>query len=375
MYRLLIVDDEWVIREGLEKTIPWEEWGIICVGSAKNGAEALSLIENNPVDILLTDIRMPGIDGLDLIEVITQKEQQMKVVILTGHNEFDYAQRALRLGADDFLLKPTNYDELKKTIHNLTDTLNNERNKSNEMLAVFIKKFISNPTVVNINKLNSINELKANFGIVKIDLKNPQPTLGNFDQAVAFNHNDLETYYLFHSIADEAHWQEEIKMTRNKLTSTQCNANVFVSLLVTEVNQLIDAYTQAKAANELIYSTDDVNVYMYFDNKHSLNIENALLYIDGHYDQVINQIEIATKFNISNSYFSKLFKQHTGMNFIDYITEKRMETAKHLLTTTDLKIYEIAEKIGYSETRYFNQLFKRRTNLTPSEYRTNTIHH
>lgn len=78
---------------------------------------------------------------------------------------------------------------------------------------------------------------------------------------------------------------------------------------------------------------------------------------------------MAQQFNMSNSYFSRLFKQHTGKNFVDYLTTKRIDVAKQLLRSTDLKIYEIAETIGYSESRYFNQLFKRITNHTPSEYR------
>src|SRR5699024_6896613 len=107
MYNLLVVDDEWVIREGLEHTVPWKEWNINLVQTAKNGEEALSILKEKQIDILLTDIRMPSLSGLELIKEIKKISSNMKVIILTGHNEFDYAQQAIRLQTDDYLLKPT----------------------------------------------------------------------------------------------------------------------------------------------------------------------------------------------------------------------------------------------------------------------------
>lgn len=106
MYNLLIADDEQLIREGLSKSIPWKDLGYNLVGAVSNAAQALSIINCSHIDLLLTDIQMPGKSGLDVLSYVKANFEQMRVIIISGYDRFDYARSALRLGAEDYLLKP-----------------------------------------------------------------------------------------------------------------------------------------------------------------------------------------------------------------------------------------------------------------------------
>ena len=127
MYKLFIVEDEWLVLEGLKQTIPWEDMRCTVIGEARNGQAALEGMKANPPDILLTDIRMPAMDGIQLAEQAKALWPQVQLVFLTGFDDFSYAQKAIRLGAADFVLKPTNPDELMEVFGRLTSRLDEER--------------------------------------------------------------------------------------------------------------------------------------------------------------------------------------------------------------------------------------------------------
>lgn len=116
LYKVLIVDDEAIIREGLRSTIDWETLNCCVIGEAEDGDEGFEMIKKHQPDIVFADIRMPGLNGLDMISKINELKQCCKVIILTGFRDFEYAQEAVRLGAFRFLLKPTNMNELMKAI-------------------------------------------------------------------------------------------------------------------------------------------------------------------------------------------------------------------------------------------------------------------
>jgi two-component system response regulator YesN len=127
VYKLFIVEDEWLVLQGLKLTIPWEEMHCTVIGEARDGQAGLEGIMANPPDILLTDIRMPAMDGIQLAEKVAELLPQVKIVFLTGFDDFIYAQKAVKLGAADFVLKPTNPDELIQVIGRITSKLDEER--------------------------------------------------------------------------------------------------------------------------------------------------------------------------------------------------------------------------------------------------------
>lgn len=115
MYGLVIADDELIIRQGL-MTIPWNECNIEVLGIASNGKEAYDMVREKRPDILLTDIRMPGMDGLSLIEAAKKHNPEIQAILLTGYEDFDYARDAIRLGAIGYILKPSDPEEIIESI-------------------------------------------------------------------------------------------------------------------------------------------------------------------------------------------------------------------------------------------------------------------
>lgn len=136
MYKVVIIDDEPVIVEGLTRSIKWEEWGCEVVGSALNGVEGIALVKQMEPDILITDISMPKMDGLTMIASLKSQYETMEIMILTGYRDFDYAQRAIRLGVTRLLLKPSKMDELTEAIRAMTENLK----RAEEMAIPYLEK-------------------------------------------------------------------------------------------------------------------------------------------------------------------------------------------------------------------------------------------
>lgn len=143
MYRLLIVDDENETRTGLRNYFPWQEIGFEIAGEAENGADALTFIELEHVDVVLTDIKMPVMDGLELAHEISRKRLPIKIVFLSGHKEFEFAQKALVYGVKNYIIKPTKYDELVEIFKKLNEELSSENIKEAVETAITEHKVIA----------------------------------------------------------------------------------------------------------------------------------------------------------------------------------------------------------------------------------------
>ncbi len=130
MYRIFLVEDEVVIRKGIANSIPWEQEGLQLVGEASDGEVAYPLIRKEKPDILITDIRMPFMDGLELSRLVKKEFPRIKIIILSGYNEFDYAKTAIQLGVTDYLLKPINSSQLLEAIHRVTAQIREEQELS-----------------------------------------------------------------------------------------------------------------------------------------------------------------------------------------------------------------------------------------------------
>ncbi|MDP4179709.1 MAG: response regulator [Bacillota bacterium] len=175
MYKILIVDDEAIVRDGMRDNVDWAELGFELVGACKNGSEALDVLESENIDIVLTDICMPYIDGLELTKRIMENYPFTKVLILTGYDEFEYAQKAIKLKAYDFILKPITAVELSKVLNKLKDDLNEEKkrtedidrikNQLNESLPTLKERFFNSIIMGSIPKNISekLNMFEVNF--------------------------------------------------------------------------------------------------------------------------------------------------------------------------------------------------------------------
>ena len=129
MLKVFLVEDESVIRDGLRDNIPWEQYGFRFVGEAADGEMALPLIRKARPDVLITDIKMPFMDGLSLSRIVSKEFPEMKIIIISGYDDFEYARQAIEVGVDQFLLKPITRLTLKKTLLELRDKIEQERDK------------------------------------------------------------------------------------------------------------------------------------------------------------------------------------------------------------------------------------------------------
>ena len=137
--KMIIVDDEPIVSQGLAQTIPWEEFGVEIIGIAYNGKQGLELLEQETVDLVLTDISMPEMDGLEMAEHVFHDYPNTKIIMFSGYDEFEYARKAVRLGVEDYLLKPVDLDELiglvQKVKQSLVRTRQTSARRHKEMLA------------------------------------------------------------------------------------------------------------------------------------------------------------------------------------------------------------------------------------------------
>lgn len=532
MKKILIADDEFLVRLGLKTTINWQEHGFIIVGEAKNGKEALELFNKYDPDILLTDIRMPIMDGLELIQAVKKIKKSVKSVILTHYDDFSYAQEAIKLGASEYILKSDLMsDNLFNVLNKLSSEIDAESDKSDDSVkesSYFIADINHGEELLKklaeggfksqddfLNYLKKSNNLfkydkyviftgqiqdntnknfeddEENFSkTVKhvlnqsIDIKdtwfytyihkNNVTGLINFSMdeyseklfnilkhfALLFKHNlkqflEADINIGFSMLSDkEENLLTLIKESRiaqkycyfepsgimifdfKMLEKTEECPRVSLDILKTYVKTLetdkmieyiisifkkldelkqigyvkdvfIDFMSYAKiisselnldkggALNESKFSYNTFDELISFEavkkyvldiyqsvreystgtktDGYSYLIRKCIDFIKENYQKNVTLSDAAVYVDVSSSYLSLLFKQETGINFSNYLTNYRIEEAKKLLKNTNLKIYEIAYKVGFDSPYYFSKVFKNNLGSTCKEFKNNSL--
>lgn len=244
MYSVVIIDDELRIRRGIAHCMSWEDMGCVLKGMASNGVEALALIRSVRPDLVITDIRMPDMDGLDLISILRKEGIASLFIVISGYADFEYAQRVIRYGVSDYILKPIEEKKLYESIQNCLNTL---------------------------RKKNSSEK---------------------------------------HSVSSDTDGPQK-----------------------------------------------------------NLIIRKTLHIIESEYMNNLSLSNISERVGVHPNYLSTLFTKNMGEPFGNYLAEFRMKIAKDLMDVTTLKVYEIAERVGYQDYRWFSKLFKQTYGITPMEYR------
>lgn len=248
MRQLLIADDEKIIREGIAKLIQTSNLPVTIVGQAANGRQALEMMHSTHPDLVIIDITMPAITGLDVIEQAKEFLPASKFIIVSGHDSFPFAQKAIELGAFHYLLKPIKRNQLLSVVEHALETLEKK--------------------------------------------------------------------------------EEVIVSTGTDITSA------------------LDAVNGTVCTKALAY----INAH-HCDCNMSLNL-------------------VADKFHISQSYLTRMIKKNTNLSFTEYLNKLRIQQAIILLSSReDLLIAQIAELVGYSSQHYFSRVFKNHTGVSPVEYR------
>lgn len=128
-FSIILADDEQNILYGMQKGINWEELGFIVAGTAQNGKEVLEMMDDLHPDLVISDIKMPFMDGLELAKTIHENYMNTKVILFSGWDDFEYARLAISYGVSEYLMKPIDYDEMKKLLVNMHQTLEEEYNE------------------------------------------------------------------------------------------------------------------------------------------------------------------------------------------------------------------------------------------------------
>ncbi|MCL6458431.1 MAG: response regulator, partial [Gorillibacterium sp.] len=167
MLKVLIVDDEPVIRAGLAQLINWEQYGFTIAAKAKNGEHALQLITNETPDLIITDIRMPKMDGLQLIQTLREdRNLQTPVIILTGFNEFDYAHQAIRFQVRDYLLKPVDKAELIAALQRIRASLSIDHSLPPDSHSGNAIQLLLRSNISNNSKIKLCQSLEAHYPVM-----------------------------------------------------------------------------------------------------------------------------------------------------------------------------------------------------------------
>lgn len=276
-HRLVIIDDEQIVIEGIRAIIKREELPCDVVGSAGDGIEGRNVIREKEPDLVITDIRIPGIDGLSLIEEMREFLPDTCFIVISGYTEFQYAQKALKLGVLDYIDKPVTIAKLKEAIRRVDEA-----------------------------KLQNADFWRVPAG------KAADTSAG---------------------------------------TSAEKGASAGAAGAPAE-----GAGTGTAAANELTPETG-----------HRV-IDRLLQYIAKNYTNDLGLSELAEMVGLNPAYLSVLFKETVGESYIKYLTDLRIRKAKELLSGGG-KIADVSNRVGYSNTHYFTDIFKKHEGMTPGEYR------
>lgn len=539
MLRMVIADDEFIVREGLRTIIDWKAFGIEVIAEAVDGQEAYELCEQLHPDILFTDIRMPFMDGLEVAIKLKEQKSDIRVIIISGIQDFNYAKTALNISAEGYILKPIKIDELKEVVKRVASGISKERNREQEMLnlkhqfqvnlPVIREKFLRNlvtgiynseqeahnkleflkipiqrdqsvlVSVIQVDNYNQLSEYKTeedkqllSFCVSNIVEEimsehncgisfclNENEFVLIFDQSTSYgtryldvceelslylsrflkisvsigigsivknylhikmSYNDAytalnykfytgtnsilsitdinnlsgihsnsikpETYNLYEvennllscmKLGDREGVTEVIENLFNKFTSCNMPPVDYVQSLCVEiicstsralyeVDETLEniVFSQANIL-EVIYKTENIfdlkknmfsifdKIAIYFSNKHNQKngkvISRIKEIIEKRYNENLSTSKLSEEIYLTPNYLSQIFKQATGETITEYITNTRIERAKELLKTTDFKILEIAEMVGFDNPHYFSTAFRKHTGIHPQKFR------
>ena len=332
--KLLFVDDEIYICEHIKSCIDWDKFGIEVIGICESAIDALDQMVNEAPDILITDIKMPIMSGLDLIAKAKQVNPTLESVILSAYAEFSFAQTALELGVKNYLLKPFSEEELENVLEKVCGKIRNRRLEKKKTLEW------RRETVGGL--ITELQNLKSECG--KIEKQQIQKLMSKYQDLSLLN--DAMTMLVLDYAGDNDLRQVE---TLTRLYGE--NADNLYEIAAVSLNQM-----------------------KWSEEEESVLIGRVKAYVKEHYsEEELNLQFIADNVvHLGVKYVGKQFLKETGIRFSEYLKNIRMERAKQLLHGPEV-IEAVAEQIGLGhDIPYFYKLFKNHTGMTPKEYKKNS---
>ena len=409
--KVFLVDDEIVIREGVRESFPWDETPYTLVGEAPDGEMALPIIRDTNPDIVITDIKMPFMDGLELCRILKGQMPWIGIIVLSGYDEFEYARQCIRLGVREYLVKPINAENLREALDKVSEQLKEER-KTIEHAASLRARLGSDEQLVKEKLIASLYSEEAAAEDSHSVLKHLHSMGCNviapfyavvdaaFDpvgkgQEAAFNLSESSGGVMHASssrtgtallvLGDNAGDAEErayafaTSLVR-ELERIGCDKiRVGIGDIVDTPEEILKSFKTARHIRHiLVERTDEKPMILGTremgevsdDPGTSKVISDAKLYMSEHFtDPNLMLQDVAKSVNMSNSRFSTVFSQQNGQTFTEYLISLRLGKAKEMLRTTGVKSTQIARECGYNDSHYFSYIFKKNVGITPSEYR------
>ena len=409
--KVFLVDDEIVVREGIRESFPWDDTPYALVGEAPDGEMALPMIRDTNPDIVITDIKMPFMDGLELCRILRGQMPWIGIIVLSGYDEFEYARRCIQLGVREYLLKPINAEELREVLDKVSRQLQEERKSLEHAASLrarmesggkFLKeKLIGSLFADEAAEEDAVNVLKQ-LGTMGCPV--PAPCYAVIDaQFTPTGTGQEAARVLAEGSSGIAHVSASRAGTRmlvlgdtsedaeehayafaaslvRELERCDCTeVRVGIGEIVTEPEKILCSFKTARHIRHLLSERSDEQTIilgvremgeMADDKKVPSIISEAKLYMAQHFSNPNLMLQdVAKAVNMSKSRFSTVFSQQNGQTFTEYLIFLRLNKAKELLRGTDLKSSQVAREAGYNDAHYFSYIFKKNTGLTPSDYR------
>ncbi|WP_066633593.1 response regulator transcription factor [Desulfolucanica intricata] len=351
MYKLIIAEDEELERRVLQHTLRDYDLPLSVVGEAATGREAVRLAGELTPDIIIIDIKMPGLNGLKAVEQIKKIKPDIEVIILTAYGTFAYSQQAIKLKVADYLLKPVQPEELLECLKKVIKQLKEKRQTPGPV-------FDMTPSLeFNINDLveqiKSCNQVKARQTVLR--------AVENFLSEKKENPPHRLASFAFELLVICSQSLYATDMSRDKLSALEKE-------FAEEIKTISSPRQLRSWAEKMVFSMI-VFLKESLLTGEQLIIKRAQEYILKNYQNEITLSQVAAHVHLSNSYFSRFFKRKTGSSFVEYLGKLRLKEARKLLVSSDRSIDEIALAVGFKNNSYFTSVFKKYEGITPSEYR------
>ncbi len=363
-YKVVIIDDEPWTREVIKTLGDFEGLDLEIVGEASDGEFGLELIRQTSPDVILTDVRMPHMNGIDLIDRLRKENNNSLVIFISGYDNYSYIRSALKLEAVDYLLKPIKQEELNKQLSTCSELLksrNLSRNDAKNLESGFLDAdWAGQYYTLRDDLCDSLNSMETDiirqkcneiYGLIlKHEGENPAKSL---------------IVCIYFTLMNAL---EHVLLSRELLPKEILSKNdtSFVFSRDASLREMLD-YVQN------LYCIASEQMQEYNRNRNRLDISRIRKYVEDHYTEGITLELTAAIFYVSKEYLSKAFKAEAGKGFLEYLTELKMERAKELILDYKIPLKEVGNMVGYIDQAHFYKTFKKYFGKTPGDVRGSII--